>query len=85
MTLAESQAVAGQAIQQLGLNESITHFLAAYTVAAPSDQVLVFTVSAPSSAEAVRRASVLSSVFLQFRANYLKKQLNYVQTALTSK
>ena len=73
--LAESQAVAGQAIRQLGLNESITHFLAAYTVTAPSDQVLVFTVSAPSSAEAVRRASVLSSVFLQFRANYLKNQL----------
>lgn len=81
--LAESQAVAGQAIRQLGLNESITHFLAAYTLTAPSDQVLVFTVSAPSSAEAVRRASVLSSVFLQFRANYLKNQLNYAQTALT--
>ena len=82
VTLAQSQVVAGQAIQQLGLNESINVFLAGFTVADPSDQVLVFAVNAPSSAEAVRRASVLSSVFLQFRANYLKNQLQFVQTAL---
>ena len=83
VTLAASQAVAGQALQQLGLNESVNVFLAGYTVTDPSDQVLVFTANAPSSAEAVRRASVLASAFLQFRANYLKNQLGYVQTALS--
>ena len=83
VTLAKSQTVAGQALQQLGLNESVNVFLAGYTVTDPSDQVLVFTANAPSSAEAVRRASVLASVFLQFRANYLKNQLGYVQTALS--
>ena len=82
LALAKSQTVAGQAINQLGLNESIRRFLAAYTVTDPSTQVLVFTVNAPSSAEAVRGASVLANVFLQFRANYLKNQLQLEQAAL---
>jgi len=82
IALAQSQAVAGQALKQLGLTESSNVFLAGYTVTATSTQVLEFTVSAPSSAESVRRASVLAQVFLQFRANYLNGQLQTELTAL---
>jgi capsular polysaccharide biosynthesis protein len=74
VALAQSQAVAGRVVQQLGLQQSVSSFLAAYTVTSTSDEVLVFTVDAPSSNDAVRRASALATAFLQFRANYLKNE-----------
>jgi capsular polysaccharide biosynthesis protein len=82
VTLAQSQAVAGQAIKQLGLNESVNAFIAKYTVTDTSTQVLVFTVNASSSAEAVRQAAVIASVFLQFRTSYLNNQLQTELAAL---
>lgn len=54
LALAQSQAVAGRVVQQLGLHQSVSSLLAAYTVTDTSNQVLVFTVGAPSSSEAVR-------------------------------
>jgi capsular polysaccharide biosynthesis protein len=72
--LAQSQAVAQRVLRQLGLNQSVRSFLAAYTVTAPSDQVLVFTVGAPSSGAAVQRAGALATAFLQFRDEYLQNQ-----------
>lgn len=74
VALAESQAVAQRVITQLGLDQSVGSFLAAYTVSAPSDQVLVFQVNAPSLGAAVQRASALATAFLQFRAQYLNGQ-----------
>lgn len=82
VALAQSQTVAGQALRQLGLQQSVTRFLASYAVTAPSDQVLVFTVNAKSSAAAVRQASALVTQFLQFRANYLTHQLQLEQATL---
>ena len=82
VALAQSQTVAAEAIKQLGLTDSIDVFLAEYTVADPTDELLVFTANASTSAEAVRRVSVISSVFLQFRESYLKDQLQTEQTAL---
>ena len=58
----------------MGLDESVRSFLAAYTVTAPSVQVLVFTVGAPSSTAAVQRASALATAYLQFRDSYLQNQ-----------
>ena len=81
LALAQSQAVAGRVVQQLGLHQSGSSLLAAYTVTDPSDQVLVFTVGAPSS-DAVRRASALATDFLQFRANYLNGQQQLEETSL---
>ena len=72
--LAQSQAVAQRVITQLGLHQSVGSFLAAYTVTAPSDQVLVFHVNAPSVNAAVQRASAVAAAFLQFRADYLEGQ-----------
>ncbi len=74
VALATSQAVAGKAIQQLGLHQSVSSFIAAYTVTASSNQVLVFQVSAPSSSAALQRAQALATSFLQFRASYLENQ-----------
>ena len=82
VSLAQSPAVAGLALKQLGLNESATTFLAGYTVTSQSSQVLLFTVNANSSADAVRRAPVLADSFLKFRAKYLNEQLQTEQTSL---
>jgi capsular polysaccharide biosynthesis protein len=82
VALAQSQTVAGQALRQLGLDESVTSFLGSYTVTDPSNQVLVFTVNAKSSPAAVRQASALVTQFLQFRAGYLTHQLQVEQATL---
>jgi capsular polysaccharide biosynthesis protein len=76
VALATSQAVAGKAMQQLGLHQSVSSFIAAYTVTAPSNQVLVFQVHAPTSAAALQRAQALATSFLQFRSSYLENQQN---------
>ena len=81
VALAGSQAVAQRVISTLGLDQSVGSFLAAYTVTAASDQVLVFQVNAPSPAAAVQRASALAAAFLQFRAQYLENQ-QQLQVAL---
>ena len=80
--LAQSQAVAGLAVQQLGLQQSASSYIASYTVTSTSNQVLVFTVGASSSNDAVRRASALATAFLQFRESYLKNQQQIEETAL---
>ena len=82
VALAQSQGVAGRAVQQLGLHQSASSFLAAYTVANTSDQVIVFTVGASSSNDAVLRASALATAFLQFRASYLENQQQLEKTTL---
>ncbi len=74
MALAKSQGVAQAALKQLGLSQSVSSFLAAYTVTASSDEVLVFQVSGPSSSSAVQRAGAVADAFLQARDTYLESQ-----------
>lgn len=74
VALAESQGVAEAALKQLGLTQSVTSFLAAYTVTPGSDEILVFHVNGPSATSAVQRAGALASAFLQARSNYLNSQ-----------
>ena len=45
VALAESQAVAQLALKQLGLDQSVSSFIAAYTVTAPSNEVILFQVN----------------------------------------
>ena len=80
--LAQSQTVAGQAVKQLGLHQTVSSFQAAYSVAIISDTVLTFNVGAPTSAEAVRRASALATAFLQYRAQYMRAQYQQLVTEL---
>ena len=80
--MAQSQAVAGLAMQKLGLRESLSSFAAAYTVTVVTDRVLLITVSAPTSNEAVARAKTLATEFLQFRAAELKTEEQLTLAAL---
>lgn len=73
-TLAQSTAVAGSVVNQLGLHESVAGFISSYTVTPVGEQVLVLTVGAPSNNEAIRRANALAANFLQFRAKMLQAQ-----------
>ena len=74
VSLAESRTVAGRVVQQLGLTQSVSSFLAAYTVSPVTDQVLSITVGAPSSSGAVSRASAIATQFLKFHGEYAQTQ-----------
>jgi capsular polysaccharide biosynthesis protein len=82
LSLAQSRSLAEAALQQLGLREGLSSFIASYTVAATTDRVILFTVTAPSSDVAMIRANVLASDFLQFRATLLENQQRLVFAAL---
>jgi capsular polysaccharide biosynthesis protein len=73
-TMAQGHGVAGLAVHNLGLRQSVGSFLGTYKATPLSDRVLLFTVSAPSGSEAVRRANALAQAFLTFRTNELKTQ-----------
>jgi capsular polysaccharide biosynthesis protein len=81
--LAQSHTVAAHVVQQLGLQQSVNSFLAAYTVTTVTDQLLVITVSAPTSSGAVQRASAIATAFLQFREQYAQAQQQELQTDLS--
>jgi capsular polysaccharide biosynthesis protein len=74
VTLARARAVAGTAMRELKLTESINKFLTSYTAAAITDRVVQFTIGAPTSAAAVQRATALANAFLHFWAVELRTQ-----------
>jgi capsular polysaccharide biosynthesis protein len=74
VSLAESDAVATAVVKELGLSQSPSSLLAAYTATAPTDEVLQITVNAPSGADAVQRAQAIGTQFLDFRASLLRTQ-----------
>ncbi len=73
-SLAQSVPVAARVVQELGLQESVANFQAAYSVTPTTNTVLQFDVGAPSSAAAIQRASALATAFLQYRAKYEQTQ-----------
>ena len=82
LALAQSRSVAEGTMRRLGLKESLSSFLASYSVTAGTDRVLLITVTAPSSDEAVIRANALAAEFLQFRTAVLENQQRSVFVAL---
>ena len=77
IALAQSRPVAVAAMRNLGLPQTpqaYRSFLAAYSVGQITDRVIGITVNAPTSSEAVARARVLATDFLQFRARELQTQ-----------
>lgn len=72
--IAQSLPVGKRVVRQLGLQQSVTNFMAASTVTVITDQVLAITVGAPSANAAVTRTNALATAFLQFRAAYLDIQ-----------
>jgi len=75
-TTAQSRSVAGLAIRNLGLRQSVDSFLSSYTATSVTDRVLVITVSASSSDQAVLRANAIAKAFLQVRADELLSEQN---------
>jgi capsular polysaccharide biosynthesis protein len=73
---AQSYAVAGRALRELGLRQSVASFLSTYSADSLTDRVVVITVSAPSTSQALLRANAVTEAFLQFRADELQTQQN---------
>ena len=84
VTLAESRPVAQAVIDKLGLKQSASSLLAAYTASVTTNQVLLISVSAPSADGAIQRAQTLATEFLQFRAGLLRHQNQLVLAALNT-
>ena len=84
VTLAESRPVAQAVIQKLGLKQSVSSLIAAYTASVVTNQVLLISVSAPSGNDALQLAQTLAAEFLQFRANMLRQQQQLVLAALNT-
>lgn len=80
--MAETRAVAGLAVQQLRLQQSVSNFLSTYSVTSVTDRVLNVTASAPSASQAELQASAVARAFLTFRANELQGQINLVLQSL---
>jgi capsular polysaccharide biosynthesis protein len=80
--MAESHGMAGLTLHKLGLQESVSSFLASYTATPLTDRVLQITATAPSSNEAVRRANALATEFLTFRADKLRAEQQLEFTVL---
>ena len=81
-TTAQSRSVAGLAIRNLGLRQSVDSFLSSYTATSVTDRVLVITVSASSSDQAVLRANAIAKAFLQVRADELLSEQELTRESL---
>jgi capsular polysaccharide biosynthesis protein len=84
VTLAESRPVAQAVIQKLGLKQSVSSLIAAYTASVVTNQVLLIEVAAPSGGGAIQLAQTVAAEFLQFRADMLRQQQQLVLSALNT-
>ena len=80
--MAETRAVAGLAVNELGLQQSVSSFLSTYIVTPITGRLLTITASGPSANQAVLRANAVASAFLKFRADELQGQQNLVLQSL---
>jgi capsular polysaccharide biosynthesis protein len=80
--IAETRAVAGLAVQDFGLKQTVSSLLSSYSAVSSTDRLLTVTASAPSSDLAVLRANAVASAFLKFRASELQDQQNLIQQSL---
>jgi capsular polysaccharide biosynthesis protein len=81
-SLAQSSTVAERVVKQLGLKQSVSSFLAAYTVTVINEQVLQINVGAPSSRDAQARAAAVATAFLKFHAQTARAQQQQVAADL---
>ncbi len=74
VSLLRTRIVATQTIESLGLAMTPDDFLSDLTAEPVSSDLLSLTLKAPTNAEAVRRLGVLTSTYLEFRAEQLSVQ-----------
>lgn len=67
VSLAQTTAVAQQAVDHLHLHVTATAFLSSYTVVADSDAIFTITSSGPSAAAAEARGNAIAQAFLAVR------------------
>lgn len=72
--IAQNAQVAEGAMDEIGSRQSVSTFLASYSVTAVSDQVLLITTRAKSADAAVLEAATIAAVFVKFRAYELTTQ-----------
>ncbi len=80
--IAKTSAVAGLAVHELGLQQSVSSFLSTYTATSVTGRLLTITASAPSPAQAVLRAGAVGNAFLKFRADEQHAQENLLLQSL---
>ena len=80
--MAETRAVAGIAVHELGLQQSAGSFQSTYIVTPVTGTLLTITVSGPSSSQAVLRANAVASAYLKFRADQLQGEQKLVLESL---
>jgi capsular polysaccharide biosynthesis protein len=72
--MAQSDAVAGRAIRQLGSHDTPVAFDGTYTATTVTERILTITARAPSGGAAIRAANVVAAQFLAFRASQLNSE-----------
>jgi capsular polysaccharide biosynthesis protein len=82
LAMAETRAVAGLAVQQLGLRQDPGSFLSTYKVIPITERLLVITASARSSSQAIANAKAVAAAFLKFRNNEMQVQQGLIQASL---
>ena len=82
VALAQSRTVAERAMHELGLRQSVSSFLDAYTATVMTDRIMLITIGAQSDSAAEARARAVASVFLAYRAEQLRAQQRLVLQAI---
>ena len=82
VSLLRTRTVANKAIADLGLAMTPDAFLKSVNSLPVSSDLLSLSVTAPSDAEAVRRLTALTSIYLSFRAEQLSIQSNLLVSGM---
>jgi capsular polysaccharide biosynthesis protein len=80
--IAQSRRVATAAVKDIGSHESVTSFLRQYSVATPTDRILVITTKAASASAAVQAANAVAGAFLAVQRQLLEVQDQLVAASL---
>jgi capsular polysaccharide biosynthesis protein len=74
IALADSTPVAAAVVRQLGLHQTASSFLATYSVAQVTTQILSITASGSSASVAVQRDAAIAAQYLAYRARYARAE-----------
>lgn len=80
--IAQSRTVATAALKDASSHESVTSFLRQYSVATPTDRILVITTKAASASAAVQAANAVADAFLAVQQQLLEVQDRLVAASL---
>ncbi len=82
VTLLQTEAVADQAVRQLGGHETAAQLLSQYSGLSLSSELLQIKATAPSATGAVRKVNAVATAFLLVRAHQLERQTDAVTRSI---